>query len=269
MSGPTLPTVPPPNDVLVQLRQGTERLLSTADRYDTAGVRRPSLLTGWTVGHVLTHLARNADSHVRRLQAALEGRVVAQYEGGWPARNAAIAEGARRSATEILDDLRTSCERLDELLVGFPESVWDSALVEREHFTAPAATLPITRVIEVEIHHVDLDADYGPSHWPEVFVDEALARTVERIGIRHSGVAGAPASWHLHRSDGEGEWLLRRTAAGSTLEAGHLKGDCALRGPGSALLIFLLGRYDPERAGVEVLGDRSLAGELPVLYPYG
>ena len=35
---------------------------------------RPSLLPGWTVGHVLTHLARNADSMTRVLVAAGEAR---------------------------------------------------------------------------------------------------------------------------------------------------------------------------------------------------
>ena len=32
--------------------------------------RRPSLLPDWTVGHVLTHIARNADSVVWRLEGA-------------------------------------------------------------------------------------------------------------------------------------------------------------------------------------------------------
>ncbi len=34
----------------------------------------PSLLPGWTRGHVLTHIARNADSFVRVLEAARSGR---------------------------------------------------------------------------------------------------------------------------------------------------------------------------------------------------
>src|SRR5204862_5680301 len=34
-----------------------------------ADVRRPSLLPGWSGGHVLTHLARNPASHARRTDA--------------------------------------------------------------------------------------------------------------------------------------------------------------------------------------------------------
>ncbi len=60
--------------VLAGCRASHARLLDTVDGLDEAGVRAPSLLAGWTVGHVLTHLARNADSHTRMLGAALAGR---------------------------------------------------------------------------------------------------------------------------------------------------------------------------------------------------
>ena len=56
----------------------------------------PSLLPEWTRGHVLTHIARNADSFVRVLEAARRGEVVTQYEGGVASRNADIEAGASR-----------------------------------------------------------------------------------------------------------------------------------------------------------------------------
>src|SRR5258708_2431063 len=37
--------------------------------------RRPSLLPGWTVGHVLTHIARNADGLARMFTGAQRGEV--------------------------------------------------------------------------------------------------------------------------------------------------------------------------------------------------
>src|SRR5580658_1203131 len=70
------------------------RLLATVDGLDEAGVRAPSRLEGWTVGHVLTHLARNADSHTRMLRAALRGESVEQYAGGAEERAANIEAGA-------------------------------------------------------------------------------------------------------------------------------------------------------------------------------
>jgi hypothetical protein len=44
------------------------------ERLDEDELRRDSLLPTWTIGHVLAHVARNADSHVRRTQAAITRR---------------------------------------------------------------------------------------------------------------------------------------------------------------------------------------------------
>ncbi len=52
----------------------------------------------WTVGHVLTHLARNAESHVRMLEGATMGEALEQYAGGYDQRAADIEAGADRSA---------------------------------------------------------------------------------------------------------------------------------------------------------------------------
>ena len=49
--------------------------------------RRPSRLPGWTVGHVLTHIARNADSLVWRLEGAARGELRDQYPGGLEQRS--------------------------------------------------------------------------------------------------------------------------------------------------------------------------------------
>ena len=63
------------------------RLLAAIERLTDADVAQASLLPGWTVGHVLTHLARNADSHVRMLEAAGDG-----------ARRRAVRRGPRGPA---------------------------------------------------------------------------------------------------------------------------------------------------------------------------
>lgn len=117
----------------------------------------PSALAGWTVGHVLSHLARNADSHV----AMLEGRP--QYRDS-AARDADIEAGARRSIDELITDVRESSLAL--------ESAWHEALCVadvdlRWSQTAlglsgprPLVTLPLLRWREVEIHRMDLDVGY-------------------------------------------------------------------------------------------------------------
>lgn len=71
-------------------------LVDQIPRLTAAEIRRPSLLTDWTVGHVLTHLARNADSHTGMLVAAQGGGIADQYPGGPAQRSADIAAGAAR-----------------------------------------------------------------------------------------------------------------------------------------------------------------------------
>ena len=94
------------------------RLLATIDALTDDDAARPSLLPGWTVGHVLTHLARNADSHVRILTAAAAGASVEQYQGGGPARDAAIEDG-RRTAGVRTRRRRPHRLRSAEGTVGF------------------------------------------------------------------------------------------------------------------------------------------------------
>ena len=72
---------------------------------------------------------------------------------------------------------------------------------------------------------------------------------------------------HIHATDpapasaSAGEWTIRRTTDGTTWERGHAKGDVALRGSASGLFLVLMRRLDPEAAGVQVLGDRTLLDE--------
>ncbi|MEJ7801062.1 MAG: maleylpyruvate isomerase N-terminal domain-containing protein, partial [Ilumatobacter sp.] len=59
----------------------------------------PTRLPGWTVGHVLTHIARNGDSIV----SMLDGND--QYPHGVAGRNADIEDGAGRSWSALVDDV--------------------------------------------------------------------------------------------------------------------------------------------------------------------
>ncbi|MSW20314.1 MAG: hypothetical protein F2873_05400, partial [Actinobacteria bacterium] len=71
-----------------------------------AVAQQPCRLPGWSVGHLLTHLARNADSHTRVIDGALRGEVTDQYEGGAAGRSAEIDAGAARGAQVLVDDVR-------------------------------------------------------------------------------------------------------------------------------------------------------------------
>ncbi|MSO78544.1 MAG: maleylpyruvate isomerase family mycothiol-dependent enzyme [Acidimicrobiia bacterium] len=68
-------------------------------------------------------------------------------------------------------------------------------------------------------------------------------------------LTGASESLHLHCDDVEGEWLLRLAPTGLEVERVHAKGDVAVRGAASDLLVWLMGRGPIEP--LEVFGDEA------------
>jgi maleylpyruvate isomerase len=165
-------------------REATGKLFDTLEQIDDSVMARPSLLPAWSVAHVLTHLARNADSFVRVLTGAAEGREVRQYPSGI-ARNQDIEEGATRSAAEIVEDLRASAVRLDATWSALAEEVWQRQGLRSDGSPLPCRLLPIGRWREVEVHHSDLGLRYSVADWPAEFVNldlpVALSRLPERI----------------------------------------------------------------------------------------
>ena len=85
----------------------------------------PSLLPDWTRGHVLTHIARNADSFVRPLRrpAGRGGHAVRRRFRG---RNADIEAGATRDWAALVDDVRSSAAALEEVFAA--QDRWDLAM---------------------------------------------------------------------------------------------------------------------------------------------
>ena len=157
------------------------RLVAALGELTDEHVRRPTALQGWTVGHVLSHLARNADSHVRRAEAARQGRVVDQYEGGYPSRDADIEAGAVRPAAALIDDVRRSAFAAEEMWRSVPVEAWAGRTRDANGRSRPLFELPSRRWQEVEVHLVDLDVGVTYRDWPDDFVLEWLPRTRERM----------------------------------------------------------------------------------------
>lgn len=90
----------PADEVLRDLRSATDLLLDNIGSLADAAVGGPSLLPGWTRGHVLAHLARNAEGGIRLLGWARTGIPSYEYES-LDARAAAIQAGATRPAAGL------------------------------------------------------------------------------------------------------------------------------------------------------------------------
>jgi maleylpyruvate isomerase len=156
-------------------------LLQVIDGMTDDDVRRPSLLPGWTAGHVLTHVARNADSHVRRVDAARRGEMIGHYEGGFAGREADIEAGAIRAAAEIVEDVRRSANAVDEAWRALPVEAWAGRSWDVSGRERLLFELPSRRWQEVEVHMVDLDVGVSHRDWPDELVIEWLPRTRERM----------------------------------------------------------------------------------------
>ena len=63
-------------------------------------------------------------------------------------------------------------------------------------------------------------------------------------------------SIHLHTTDTPGEWLVRLDAEGIQLTREHAKGEVAVRGPASDVLLVLMGRKT--MVAVDVFGEAPL-----------
>jgi maleylpyruvate isomerase len=163
-----------PSEDLDRVADAQRRFLAAIGGIDDAAVARPSLLPGWTVGHVLTHVARNADSHRRRADAAVAGEVVEQYVGGWEGRAAEIEAGAVRSARELIDDVRVSADRMAATWRELPPEAWEVASPDVGGTVRPLRDLPARRWQELEVHVVDLGIGVTHRDWSADFVAQSL-----------------------------------------------------------------------------------------------
>ncbi|WP_078896514.1 maleylpyruvate isomerase family mycothiol-dependent enzyme [Streptomyces sp. NRRL S-495] len=238
---------------LAGVEESTRRLLQTVAGIGAEAVAGPSALPGWTRGHVLAHLARNADSLVNLLDGARTGTDIPQYSSE-EARDRDIEEGAPRPVAEQLADLRTSGARFAAAAALLPDGAWAAEVKHRSGAVFPAAEIPWKRLAEVEYHHVDLDAGYTPEQWPEEFATAEYRRLAEKL----AGPAGAglPAVELLAV-----ELPAEDTAERSVIGAGTPA--LTVEGPVRALLAWLSGRADG--AGLR----RTPGTDLPVLPPLG
>jgi uncharacterized Actinobacterial protein TIGR03083 len=103
-----------------QIDQATQRLLGTARIITDPDLRVPSMLPGWTRGHVLAHVARNADGMRNVLVGVRTGQAVRPTPAPRRARQA-IEQDAGRRATEHAADLADSAMALRTVARQLPD----------------------------------------------------------------------------------------------------------------------------------------------------
>ena len=196
----------------------TERVVATAASLRNDAVLAPSLCAGWSRGHVLAHLARNADALARVCTVALTGEQGTMYASQRD-RDAEIEAGARRPAAAQAADIVESGERLAALLGQLRPEHADVS-VERVPGgpSISVGQVPFMRLRELVFHHVDLDACFRFDRVSPEVLDLLLTDSVERLRRQ----ADAP-SVRLASQDGasyvvgEGGTLVTGSPAGLLL----------------------------------------------------
>ena len=203
-----------PDEVITGAIAAHARLVAHVATLMDEDVVRPSSLPDWTVGHVLAHLARNADSHTHLFAEAAAGRVGVQYPGGLDERAAGIEAGAPRPVAEALDDLRASCERLEAAWAAAPAAVWEHARARAGGDAAELAMheIPFRRWRETEVHHADLGLPgFGADDWSAGYVRRELDRQLMAWrASRPMGMGGLPPAANALPPARRLAWLLGR-----------------------------------------------------------
>jgi maleylpyruvate isomerase len=169
--------------LLPRVTDSAGRVRATVDRLSEAELRGPSRLPGWSRAHVLAHLSRGADSRVRLLEAARTGRAIRQYPDE-AYRDREIEQWARRSLSELVADFRRADERLRAAIADHPADCWGRNVCWLGAGERSVDDVVPSRLRELEVHHVDLDAGYGPQDWPDWFVQDELPGVVADLRDR-------------------------------------------------------------------------------------
>ncbi|MGW2813667.1 maleylpyruvate isomerase family mycothiol-dependent enzyme [Streptomyces sp. NPDC001415] len=223
--------------LLDDVRGSAARLCATLAPLTDQQVREPSALTGWSRGHVVTHLARSADAYRWLLVLARTGTGPGPRADA-AALDCALREGAMRSAAELVADLRTSLDRLFDEAASMPAERWTTLVAALAGWRHPAWFVLHRCWRELETHHTDLNLGHTAANWPAAYVTWALDSTVGALAAQHFAVARIDAE-DLGKS-----WTLSATGP-------------SVSGSGHAVLAWLAGRG----------ASSQLRSELPLPTP--
>lgn len=213
----------------------------------------------WRFKQLATHVGRAqrwaATIIERRLPEPIEFRAVP--DGKLPADPAERPGWLTAGAGQLIDAVRDGADELVWTGLGLrPASFWARRMAH-----------------ETTVHLADAQLATGQdvSRDPEVAAD-GIDELLGFLALDAPSLRGDGQTLHFHATDdgldGRGEWLVRRTPDGVTVEAGHAKTDAAVRGSAARLLFLLTRRLPVTDPGVEVFGDAALLAHWLGNTPY-
>ena len=229
---------------LAALPEVTASLLTEADELNDRTVQEPSTLPRWSRGHVLTHLARNAEGSVRLLEWARTGQRQDEYVN-MDIRERDIEAGARRPVRDLVDDVRYWSETLSATAEGLDDARWQETIQWAAGEYTRAAVIPVARLGEVLLHHTDLGIGFEPSRWPSHLLPDLFDRYLSLTKVP------APVPFELRDTDSGRQWTV---GSGSV--------NNVVSGPAPWLLGWLTRRSSGQHLSID---PASPLPQLPVL----
>lgn len=181
---------PPPTADLAAVDAAFSMLLDATGELTDAQARQPSLLPGWTRGHVLAHIARSGEADAETVEGAIRGEVLDKYPGGDEQRTRDIEAGAGRSAAALRVDLVATQRALTDAWDRVEGGTWERLTRTPAGPRTIAGTVHARRR-EILVHVVDLDVGVAPSDLPPDYVDADR----EWLGENRTPETWPHASW--------------------------------------------------------------------------
>jgi len=175
--------------------------------------------------------------------------LVEHQPGGFPGKEARVAKPS--PGAEVVE-AKVALDRLETALrsVNPQTAMWSFGSTQAGSFFLRRAHQ------ETMVHRTDAEAAAGIES--QLDGDDAADGIEEQFSEFVALAEQSPAgSFHVHRTDGDGEWTLRTGDSGIEISRNHQKGDAALRGSGADLLLLLWGRRPLD--DFELFGDREVA----------
>jgi maleylpyruvate isomerase len=159
------------------LDAGQARLRELLAGLTDDAARGPSALPGWTRGHVLTHIEGVGLALARQARYAQRGKLIDVYDGGRPARDAAIEAGYGRPAAQLRAALGDALDEVEASWSAVGPDDWQRPVRYRDGVLLDAG---LAWWRELEIHTADALLGPGIADWSPPF----CAHVVEYLAAR-------------------------------------------------------------------------------------
>jgi uncharacterized protein (TIGR03083 family) len=225
---------------------------------DDGSWERPTRLAGWSVADLAAHLALGQQLQAQAWRYLAEGDATP-----------VTAEPAAGSPGQVREAIAGAAHALQEALAAAGDDALAN-VASMPYGPSPGAFLLAVAVMEAGVHRSELAAATGGD---DALADDVVGAAFAVLGaflpvLGHASAATARPRTAI-RLEGPAQSLtIRRGDDG----AWHVDGDPAggtttLRGSGSDLALFALGRRASDSAGLTGDGDEQVARQFKELFP--